>query len=217
VCGLITPTLSYLTVWHCRRKFVQHWLVRARNVEFCEFPLIYTNFFMQSKLNLYSTLLISPLVYRHTQLEILQLWFLVLRTAWWSEKCDWNKANEAAFNAISILYKLNMRWGIHYKYHSNCNVLNLSTRWKWTVSFMFGHLNPWGKYSWKPSDRVLCGLRSLSRCGGWEKNYNAFAKNSTPTYQSAAQHFTNWASTFSLKYKCTLQQVRVQHIFIIGI
>jgi hypothetical protein len=49
-------------------------------------------------------------------------------------------------------------------------ILDLSTRWRWVVSFMPWLLYLQGKSPWCPSDRMLGGPHNWSGCCGEEKN-----------------------------------------------
>jgi hypothetical protein len=49
-------------------------------------------------------------------------------------------------------------------------ILDLSTRWRWVVSFTPRPLYPQGKSPWYPLDRRLGGLQSRSGRSGEEKN-----------------------------------------------
>jgi hypothetical protein len=50
------------------------------------------------------------------------------------------------------------------------HILDLSTRWRWVVSFTPWLLYPQGKNPWYPLDRKLGGPQSCSGHGGEEKN-----------------------------------------------
>jgi hypothetical protein len=81
--------------------------------------------------------------------------------------------------------------------------LDLSTSWKWVVSFTPQPLNPWGKRPWYPLDRRLGGPQSWS---GWhgENSWPYWDTNSDPSViQPIASHYTNsmYMVTFS---KCQL-------------
>jgi hypothetical protein len=66
-------------------------------------------------------------------------------------------------------------------------ILDLGTRWRWAVSFTPRPLYPQGKSPWYPLDRRLGGTRSLSGCGGEEKNSQLLPGLETPNIQLVAQ------------------------------
>jgi hypothetical protein len=50
--------------------------------------------------------------------------------------------------------------------HSS-TIIDLSSRWRWVVSFMLQPLYILGKSPWYPMYRRLCGLQS--KCGHWSR------------------------------------------------
>jgi hypothetical protein len=72
-------------------------------------------------------------------------------------------------------------------------ILNLSTRWRWVVSFVHRSLYSQGKSPWYPVDRRMGGAQSRSGRGGEEKNSQALPGLEPQIIQSVAQP-VSWLS-----------------------
>jgi hypothetical protein len=59
-----------------------------------------------------------------------------------------------------------MQWRQTGEWRYSSTTLDLSTRWRWVVGFMFWPLSPEGKCPQYPLDRRLGGLQSRSGCHG---------------------------------------------------
>jgi len=72
--------------------------------------------------------------------------------------------------------------------YSSTYIHDLSTRWRWLVSFASRPLYHRGKSQWYPMDRRLGGLQSRCRhSGSEERKIHAPTVNLTPVVQTVAQ------------------------------
>jgi hypothetical protein len=82
-----------------------------------------------------------------------------------------------------------MPWRRMGDWRYSSTVLDLSTRWRWVVSFTPQLLYPLGKSPWYPSDRRVGDPQSRSGCCGEEKIWHC--RESNPGHP--ARCYTDWA------------------------
>jgi hypothetical protein len=94
-----------------------------------------------------------------------------IRLSYLTSICNYTEQVKVKLSLCFFLtehHAMKMYWG------SGCiapHILDLSTRWRWVVSFTSQPLYPQGKSPWYPLDRRLGGPKSQSGCSGEEKNF----------------------------------------------
>jgi hypothetical protein len=117
---------------------------------------------------------------------------------WTGVEMKWTKGTESVnsqveVQVVPVLNYLNtLLWRHIGEWRYSSTVLDLSTRWRWVVSFMHHLLYPWGKSPQYPLDRRLGGSPELVWILWRREKSLALARNRTLAIQSIARRYTNW-------------------------